>query len=329
MLTDKDSSKVQSYLYTPFGESWVVENGVDTGVSRLFTGQEYDQEIGLYYYNARYYDPDIAVFITPDPAMEGLNHYAYANSNPIKYNDPTGLYMRIAGGVLFTDNDENFKEVAFQAGYFRWEEAAMKMGVLHLFDDLGNWQGGTDQPLVGRILRYKSNSFDSYTQNNEGDVPKILGNEPNNNRVDELFQSTIEDNPFDNICIRTEPSKETLVEYKPNLLRKNPITKYAGDLLMLLNPGSKYNPITGEHYLGGDANKIAENFMHQFEFAVIGGFALKGFGFRGPEYGSWKTGGNWQSGWHFHLGNTSGLGKHHLPQQIVNWAKNFYNVLFK
>lgn len=59
-------------------------------VNRLFTGQEFDKESGLYYYNARYYDPNVGVFMTPDPAMDGLNHYGYAKGNPIKYQDPTG-----------------------------------------------------------------------------------------------------------------------------------------------------------------------------------------------------------------------------------------------
>ena len=42
--------------------------------------------------NARYMDPETGIFITPDPAMDGLNHYAYCSSNPIRYIDPTGLY---------------------------------------------------------------------------------------------------------------------------------------------------------------------------------------------------------------------------------------------
>jgi len=37
------------------------------------------------------YDPHIGIFTRPDPAMDGLNHYAYANCNPIRYCDPTGL----------------------------------------------------------------------------------------------------------------------------------------------------------------------------------------------------------------------------------------------
>ncbi len=88
--TNKDGLIDSEYLYTPYGESWVTKENVE--IERKFTGQVMDKESGLYYYNARYYDPDTARFLTPDPAMDGVNHYTYVNGNPIKYNDPTGLW---------------------------------------------------------------------------------------------------------------------------------------------------------------------------------------------------------------------------------------------
>jgi hypothetical protein len=47
----------------------------------------------LYYFNARYYDPENGVFISPDPAMDGLNHYVYARGNPLMFTDMMGLYV--------------------------------------------------------------------------------------------------------------------------------------------------------------------------------------------------------------------------------------------
>ncbi len=93
LLTNKEGNDIGQFLYTPFGEMWVEEaSEVDIShITRFFTNQQYDKESGLYYYNARYYDPHLGSFITPDPAMDSLNHYAYCNSNPINYTDPTGL----------------------------------------------------------------------------------------------------------------------------------------------------------------------------------------------------------------------------------------------
>ena len=95
LLTDKNGSDIGQFLYTPFGETWVEEaSTVDIShITRFFTNQQYDKESGLYYYNARYYDPHLGSFITPDPAMDQFNHYAYCAGNPIKYTDPTGLTM--------------------------------------------------------------------------------------------------------------------------------------------------------------------------------------------------------------------------------------------
>jgi RHS repeat-associated protein len=60
-----------------------------------FTGQRLDQT-GLYYYGARYYDPEIKRFISadtivPDPVnSQAFNRYAYCINNPLKYIDPSG-----------------------------------------------------------------------------------------------------------------------------------------------------------------------------------------------------------------------------------------------
>jgi RHS repeat-associated protein len=62
-----------------------------------YTGQEYDEEAGLLYLRARYYDPNIGRFISADPFWGRLeepasqNRYAYVHNNPLVYADPSGL----------------------------------------------------------------------------------------------------------------------------------------------------------------------------------------------------------------------------------------------
>jgi len=89
-ITDQNEAVVQKYDYDSFGNT-----SPATGFrnSYAYTGREYDQEAGLYYYRARYYDPMDGRFINKDPIgfRGGINLYAYALNNPIRYRDPKGL----------------------------------------------------------------------------------------------------------------------------------------------------------------------------------------------------------------------------------------------
>jgi RHS repeat-associated protein len=66
----------------------------------MFTGRQLDEEIGLHYYRARYYDPGLGRFISRDSlgnwtdAMNLGNGYAYVGNNPINYIDPYGNLAR-------------------------------------------------------------------------------------------------------------------------------------------------------------------------------------------------------------------------------------------
>jgi RHS repeat-associated protein len=58
-----------------------------------YTGREWDPEVGLYYYRARYYDSSAGRFVSADPAglRFDLNRYGYVGGRPVSYTDPTGL----------------------------------------------------------------------------------------------------------------------------------------------------------------------------------------------------------------------------------------------
>ena len=60
-----------------------------------FNGKELDQETGYYYYGARYYDPQTALWFGTDPLADKYpmnSPYVYCNGNPIKYVDPDGRW---------------------------------------------------------------------------------------------------------------------------------------------------------------------------------------------------------------------------------------------
>ncbi|HNX01163.1 MAG TPA: RHS repeat-associated core domain-containing protein [Candidatus Cloacimonadota bacterium] len=78
--------------YTAYGE---LRSGT-SAIKYRYTGQREESEIGLYYYVARFYDPNLGQFISadsliPDPgSSQGFDRYAYVFYNPINYEDPSG-----------------------------------------------------------------------------------------------------------------------------------------------------------------------------------------------------------------------------------------------
>ena len=79
VLTDGKKNVLARYEYDVFG-AVRSETGTSTNV-RKFTGKEYEADVKLYYYSARYYDPYIGRFTSRNPIGDGINWYAYATNN--------------------------------------------------------------------------------------------------------------------------------------------------------------------------------------------------------------------------------------------------------
>lgn len=97
IVTNKIGAKVQEVAYYPYGKKRAMPGAVEEiNVSHKYTSQELDESTELYFYGARYYDPVLARFISPDTQIpnfynpQRLNRYAYADNNPLNYIDPTG-----------------------------------------------------------------------------------------------------------------------------------------------------------------------------------------------------------------------------------------------
>ena len=114
-VTDANGDIFQHTEYFPSGETWVDESSNKQRTPYLFSGKELDEETGLYYYGARYYDPRTGAWQSPDPAVDrylaglsqggvynsnNLNLYAYAYQNPVKYSDPNGKWVETAWDVF-------------------------------------------------------------------------------------------------------------------------------------------------------------------------------------------------------------------------------------
>ena len=110
-VTDANGEVFQHVEYVPFGEVFIEElsSSAKLNTPYLFNGKELDEETGLYYYGARYYDPRTSLWLSTDPLelkYPNISTYAYCANNPINAIDPNGMnpIYDINGNFLGTDD---------------------------------------------------------------------------------------------------------------------------------------------------------------------------------------------------------------------------------
>ena len=93
-ITNLDGEVSQHIEYVPFGEVFIEERNNTWNTPYLFNAKEFDEETGMYYYGARYYEPRLSLWMSVDPLTEkspNVSAYVYCFGNPLKYIDPIGL----------------------------------------------------------------------------------------------------------------------------------------------------------------------------------------------------------------------------------------------
>ena len=119
VISDSTGAEVKRTIYLAFGKK-EIQTGTHTE-SKGYIGQRHDEETGYLFLNARYYDPELARFISPDwwdpnKAGVGTNRYSYSFNDPINKSDENGHVFNIVAAVAF--------EVALEAAVQGIEVAA-------------------------------------------------------------------------------------------------------------------------------------------------------------------------------------------------------------
>ena len=135
LTLDEGAGKVAELRYSAWGETRYTDGSTPT--QRRYTGQ-LEAEAGLYFYQARWYDPGLGRFAQADSiiplASQGVqawDRYAYVNNNPVIFTDPSGhiawfataaigaVIGGIIGGTLYYFNNP---------GSFNWGECGAAAG---------------------------------------------------------------------------------------------------------------------------------------------------------------------------------------------------------
>lgn len=121
VVLDEQGNVVERRDYLPYGHERATDETINApATDPSFTGKDLDDETGLHYYEARYYDSNTGRFVSPDPLVfrvdqmkseernfflsdpQNLNAYTYAKNNPLKYVDPDGEVAILAALVVAT-----------------------------------------------------------------------------------------------------------------------------------------------------------------------------------------------------------------------------------
>ncbi|MFV0507243.1 MAG: RHS repeat-associated core domain-containing protein, partial [Bacteroidales bacterium] len=147
-ITNLDGEVVQHIEYVPFGEVFLEERNNTWNTPYLFNGKELDEETGLYYYGARYYNPRASQFLSTDRFAEKYPYaspYQYCLNNPINAIDVNGDSISIVFNSVVTapNGNSSIKTDSYHYGQDN-------NGNYSFLDASGNSYSGND-PFVSQV----------------------------------------------------------------------------------------------------------------------------------------------------------------------------------
>ncbi len=109
-ITDRDGNATQFVSYKPYGEALVDDHSTSFEMPWKFNGKEFDSETGLYYYGARYYEAELALWYGVDALTErypSVSGYVYCVGNPVRLVDVDGRK------ILFSCNTTDRQKILY------------------------------------------------------------------------------------------------------------------------------------------------------------------------------------------------------------------------
>ena len=90
-LSNTAGAVAETYGYDSFGKQTTSFGSLTNPFQ--YTAREFDTETSLYFYRARYDDPNVGRFLSEDPLgfIGSFDFYSYVDNDPIDFSDPSGL----------------------------------------------------------------------------------------------------------------------------------------------------------------------------------------------------------------------------------------------
>ena len=121
-ITDGLGSLIERYNYDPFGKAKIF-NADNQEVSKsscdnsyMFTGRNFDSEVGLYFFRARSLNASMGRFVQTDPLLfvDGTNLYSFVNNRPIDRIDPMGTESISLNGPEYPTDGAGYNNNPFK-----------------------------------------------------------------------------------------------------------------------------------------------------------------------------------------------------------------------
>jgi RHS repeat-associated protein len=245
----------------------------------LFNAKELDEETGLYYYGARYYDPRVSIWLSTDPLAEksiDKTSYHFCSNNPLSRIDSNGLYdiENVKKGkesevkTVAVFGKQTIKDDKVIRNDYK---AAKKAGVgILLVDDVNDFADGmaelTKMGIDPSVYAINSHGADGYFE--VGSTPVFKSTTGLNVLKSGLQNKYV----FIGACeVSSGSNGKELIQ---NFSRETSSSVIAS--AHLVPAGYKYNGKTGVNYMGpiGDfLGLFGKNWNNDFHISQYGGTA--------------------------------------------------------
>ena len=274
-ITNLDGEVSQHIEYVPFGEVFIEERNNTWNTPYLFNAKEFDEETGMYYYGARYYEPRLSLWMSADPLAEeyiDISAYTYCHNNPINLFDPDGQgdYYTDAGKWLGSDGKQD--NMAYTATGVR-KEKNKNGSLVNVFEHPVKLSIGQKELNTLASTVYAESSI-GYGIFSKEEMFAIASVHVNKNKV-----AYGKDSPSAKAFRRTTLSKQTNAMQTANAAVINAFT-----------PGSIDYSNGADQWDGAEQAMIPKEFQNK---PSNGTFMYKmnvmGWSMRDKEYASWKN----------------------------------------